>query len=825
MSSKLGKNLSLGWKMFGGFSALLLLMVLVAGVGYRSMNRVAQGARLGREVSGLVASLGAARLAEKDFMLSHQAATRKKVSAQVAEIERVAQEAHERLGGGPAGQQMQKVAQEAQAYLTAFDSYAGMEEEKASRAKTLLSAGDGVLAQAQAIATNQDKELAEESQRIAQDAEGVAKVAEYTFRMVQRTMEVLSRGDLYLVAGRTGQAGNWLDEIAALEVMLGMLTRKLSDASSQEKIALLQGKFQEYKKLAESLAEAKNPAQEAQVQELGRELVDILDGIRVAEGIKLTVTQGYLRDILKAKTAAAREAGEMGRDMLLIRQSEKLFLAAGDMKEGRKVLRLGPKLKARAEKLLATTKLERDQKDLNQLLTSLSSYLQEFGQVMELSLRQNLAAQAMEQAAETAEAACREALASQEAVLDAERTSALWYMAGYTLAAVLLGLLLGWLITRSLAKPVRRAMHLAEAIRRGDLSRRIKSDQGDEVGRLSRALDAMADHLEERARLAEAIARGELYHPVELASEEDVLGRALLTMTQGLQEIVGAIKQSSREVVLGSREISQASQAISAGASEQAAALEQIVSSLAQVGAQGQTNADHADQADAISSQASQAVSASDQHMAQMSAAMNEITTSSRDIAGIIKVIDDIAFQTNLLSLNAAVEAARAGSHGKGFAVVASEVRNLANKSAEAAQRTAELIEGALKKTSRGKEMAEATARALGNAAQSIGQVSALAGDIADASRQQAEAVLQINAGLEQIDLVTQHNTATTEETAAAAQKLTGQADDLLLVLERFRLEPVEAGPDEKEGTETGALPGPEGPDEDRLLTGSQVEF
>jgi methyl-accepting chemotaxis protein len=163
--------------------------------------------------------------------------------------------------------------------------------------------------------------------------------------------------------------------------------------------------------------------------------------------------------------------------------------------------------------------------------------------------------------------------------------------------------------------------------------------------------------------------------------------------------------------------------------------------------------------------------------MQSMSAAMSAIKASSDDIAKIIKTIDEIAFQTNILALNAAVEAARAGEAGMGFAVVADEVRNLAQRCAQAAKETTVKIEGALTRTRQGVEISATVSQALEEIVSRARQVDELASEVAGASREQSQGIVQINTAISQMDKVTQSNAATAEESAASAEELSAQAE------------------------------------------------
>ena len=256
-----------------------------------------------------------------------------------------------------------------------------------------------------------------------------------------------------------------------------------------------------------------------------------------------------------------------------------------------------------------------------------------------------------------------------------------------------------------------------------------------------------------------------------------------LVITRGitgpLNRIIDNLSSGAEQTSSASAQVSGASQSLAEGASEQAASIEETSSSLEEMASMTKQNAANAQQANTLAQDARAGADKGNEAMQKMTSAIDDIRKSSDETSKIIKTIDEIAFQTNLLALNAAVEAARAGEAGKGFAVVAEEVRNLAQRSAEAAKSTSDLIEESVKNSENGVSIAAEVAKSLENITTAVGKVDELVGEIAAASNEQAQGIEQINVAVTQMDQVTQQNAANAEESAAASEQLNAQAEQL----------------------------------------------
>ncbi|NTV14023.1 MAG: hypothetical protein HGA96_08890 [Desulfobulbaceae bacterium] len=309
-----------------------------------------------------------------------------------------------------------------------------------------------------------------------------------------------------------------------------------------------------------------------------------------------------------------------------------------------------------------------------------------------------------------------------------------------------------------------------------------------ETQELGSIMKALAVNQHEREQLALAIANGDLTHQFEAASQNDGLGKALVTMKNQMHAIISQNKRAADEIAHGTLQIADSSQSLAEGASSQASSLEEISSAMTEMASQTKMTADSAGQARELSTLTRSAAEKGNIQMEQMIEAMQDIYVANHSVANVIKVIEEIAFQTNMLALNAAVEAAHAGQHGKGFAVVAEEVRNLAARSAKAARETADLIAGSVSKTENGAKIADQTAAALSEIVTLVNKSSELAKNIAVAAHEQSQGIDQVSQGLHQIDQITQQNSANAEQGAAAAEELSGQAAQMQQLLANFKL-------------------------------------
>jgi methyl-accepting chemotaxis protein len=330
--------------------------------------------------------------------------------------------------------------------------------------------------------------------------------------------------------------------------------------------------------------------------------------------------------------------------------------------------------------------------------------------------------------------------------------TARWAVIGFLALALLLGIGFGTLITRQLQRQLggepRTAVAVARAVAQGDLSTAIALRRGD----------------------------------------SDSLLAWLSNMQQGLSRAVGDVRRGSDYVSHASQEIATGNQDLSSRTEQQASELQQTAATMEQLGTTVRNNADSARQASQLAHSASDVAVQGGEVVGRVVQTMKGINESSRKINDIIGVIDGIAFQTNILALNAAVEAARAGEQGRGFAVVAAEVRNLAQRSAEAAKEIKGLIGASVSRVEQGSALVDQAGVTMQEVVSSIRRVSDIVTEISAASSEQSSGVAQVGQAITRMDQGTQQNAALVEQSAAAAESLKQQAKQLVAAVAVFKI-------------------------------------
>ncbi|MBR9925628.1 MAG: PAS domain-containing protein [Gammaproteobacteria bacterium] len=309
---------------------------------------------------------------------------------------------------------------------------------------------------------------------------------------------------------------------------------------------------------------------------------------------------------------------------------------------------------------------------------------------------------------------------------------------------------LSTVILRSVLRSVEGARHITFQIAAGNLAARERRETKDELGELLYSLD---------------------------------------TMRFSLASIVGDVEHRVSVVTPAVQQIAAENEELASRTEQQASSLQQTASSMEEMTSTVQQNTEHARQATELAIQNASSTRDTREQMQQLVARMQRIAQSAEKMAEMISVIDGIAFQTNILALNASVEAARAGEHGRGFAVVASEVRNLASRSADAAQEIRKMIESTTQEVSGGRGAVEQAERAIDNVMQQVSRVSELMESISTASSEQSSGIGQINSAIAEMDNVTQQNATKVQTIAASADNLALETFELANVVDAFRLE------------------------------------
>jgi len=348
--------------------------------------------------------------------------------------------------------------------------------------------------------------------------------------------------------------------------------------------------------------------------------------------------------------------------------------------------------------------------------------------------------------AQVTQAAAQRAQFTMAQLDDLQRRATAWVIAA-ALTALVLAMSLGYWLASRITRPLAQAAQAVERVAAGDLSQQVNAQGSDETARMLQSVQRMQGSLSQIVR--------------------------------DIRQGIDAMTHASTEIAMGNQDLSSRTEQTASNLEETAASMEQLTSTV-------RNSADAARQANQLAASAAQIASRGGEVVSQVVSTMDEINHSSKKINDIIGVIDGIAFQTNILALNAAVEAARAGEQGRGFAVVAGEVRNLAQRSAQAAKEIKGLIGASVERVEAGSRLVADAGQTMNEIVGSVQRVSDIIGEITAAAGEQSDGIAQVNTAVSQLDQMTQQNAALVEQSAAAAQSLKEQAARLAETVQVF---------------------------------------
>ncbi len=349
----------------------------------------------------------------------------------------------------------------------------------------------------------------------------------------------------------------------------------------------------------------------------------------------------------------------------------------------------------------------------------------------------------------------------------------------------------------NLTKPILELNHTAQQLAAGDLDVQLAITAEDEIGELGQSIGDTVSRLKEYivyideiAAVLAQMADGKLSIDLQndYVGEFQKLKTALLNISSSMNEVMLGISNTAEQVSVGATELANASQVLANGAETQAASVQELVATTTTINEQVQESKKDAELSAEATDQVTQMMGNNQKKMQMMMDAVNTIQETSQQVVQIIQTIEEIADQTNLLSLNASIEAARAGEAGKGFAVVADEIGNLASESSKAANMTRELIGVSMEEIEKGNSIAKDVMNSLEDSVKAVDRVNGMIKKTADNAVVQAQNIDQIRLGVEEIAQGVQDNSATAEETSATSEELASQAAILHEMVQKFEI-------------------------------------
>lgn len=362
---------------------------------------------------------------------------------------------------------------------------------------------------------------------------------------------------------------------------------------------------------------------------------------------------------------------------------------------------------------------------------------------------------------------------------------------------VLISAVIALFISRRMSKPIHQLSEAVKKIADGDLSTTININSNDEIGELARSFSLTAnklhdyiDYIDEISDVLDSIANGDLGFELtrDYAGSFEKIKISLWNISDTLNTTMSDINAAAAEVAQGSEQVSGGAQSLAQSSTQQTASIQDLTSSIESLTQDVVRNNQNIHGAFEAMEKALLSISESGKDMSEMHTAMNAISEASEKISNIVKTVDDIALQTNILAINAAIEAGRAGEAGRGFSVVSAEIQTLAAKTSGATNEINDLVDNVKKTVEEGRRISEKADGSLQSVSDTASIVQTALSKISESSEKQSDSIENINTNIQQINDVVQNNTATAQQSAAASERMNGEAQKLRQKISIFKL-------------------------------------
>ncbi len=835
------KDIKLGMKLYGGFSIVLILTIVVAYVGYYSLTGVSDRAGKTNNVNSLVLGLLDTRQLEKDYMISNDQAYAGMVDKKIKAIISQARETKDEFTQTANKDQMDLVIREMTGYFNTFQGYVDLDRQRDETMAEMQARAAEALEKVEAIRVDQKAQLEkgqDEAEAFLNDK--MAKVEDAN-RIINLYIDA-RMNEKEFIASRGEQkwqeaVHNRIDSILELSADL---KSRFKLAKNLEQIEKVNTAIMAYRQALDNCGELMQQQLETKTEMRAKGLIVMvkINDIRSSQKEEIQkvlenheISRADFDQFFNNRLSKADDANLLVKWFTSVQVSENEFIASyGEEKYKYAVHEQIGQILELCTDLQSRLRVPKSRRQIKTAMTVIEEYTAAFDKFVELTQQLNETTVTMQDMAREALEQTESIRADQRVQLDEARKINVAFLNDKSANAddanqiskwftdvrksekefIISGGQTEWndLIQEGIVQILKRSEALKSRFESDKNKEQIDKviaavqvyDQAFErFGQLLQQQDVADKTMVSVARHAEKVFSEiredqNVKMKKQMSSAKALIGIAtalavlfglllswLITrgITKPLKNVISGMSEASQQTSYASGDVASASHTLAAGASEQAAAIEETSSSLEEMASMTRQNAENAAAARSKMSEAIQIVQKVDQHMGEMAGAIQEITQSSEETGKIIKTIDEIAFQTNLLALNAAVEAARAGEAGAGFAVVANEVRNLAMKAAEAAKTTSDLIEKTVKAVRKGNNLTQATQQAFKENIVISEKVGELVEEIAAASTEQAQGIEQVNLAVAEMDKVVQGNAANAEESASAAEEMSAQAEQI----------------------------------------------